>query len=545
MDSQLNNGVELKNELKNTSILGDRIDEVISCEPIAEQQSGLTSKLCSNNRIDDSRQIDIANSPNLDETKSSPLYQANPSLSSAANASRMDNPFVSSDFVNSFTNQQVLPTPFINLDSLFPANVPGSSDAGAHLTDSRTLLNDRTIPTNVQPFSVANLTPNIDCSIAANDSINTDGSVSKPKKRRRRGRKRKNSNGTANQSANASKDPDLIDNTPDQRLVNPVALDKQPANAGDQPPLINYDSTDQGADESSDSDRPSYTGKRKRARPASHSAAQVPENDHRLSDSEFEHYYSQENLYSSRKYFNNKKYRISVQRYGNEIRVFQPICIVKRSHTLLLKVLGLYCLNASKMSADQPVPPGFIWPLNFGKHEENVATIRRLIKENPVDDQLPYVDIDETAIDLRPFSPDADEQENRLHRVCQRANFVGRAGGDEEPDENDENSDKLKHSFGRLEKLSRSDSDAEAGDSKCQSKSSKPKPAHCPFCYQRFSASFNAKMHFKGRLKHSGKHISCPVSSKLRSDAINLEPIACAGTNCSECLKRQCYGGAP
>lgn len=536
MDSQpsLNNETE---ELSNPGGIG-------TSELITEQCSsptGLPSDLTSNlsNEPFDSQQTDTASSPSLDHT----------------NAINMDNSSTSTtEFVNPFMNHQLPATPFINLDSLFPANPPVSSDVNpsvpsdAHLIDSRILFNDRTSPTSVQPLNVANST--VDCSIVSNDSIIADGSIAKPKKRKRKGRKRKNPDATEDQPANASKDrTNLIDQTPDPSLIGPVAADThvatqsttQSASEGHQPPLINYeDCDDQNADDSSDSDWSSYV-ERKRA--TGHHSAR-PTNSH-LSDSEFERYYSQENLYSNQDYFDNKRYRISVRRYGDEIRVFKPVCIVKRSQALLLNIIGLYCLDASKMRADQPAPAGFIWPLNFGKHEENVATIRRLIKDNPVD-QLPYVDIDEAAIG--PFSLDTDKLK---HRTDQRMNSAGHVGDEEEePDENDENS-------GEME-LDRDDSDVEAGDSKCQSKGSKPakagssqsgirssqssiRPSHCPYCHQRFSASFNAKMHFKGRLKQSGKHISCPVSSKLLSDAIDLEPIVCTGTNCRECLKRKTY----
>lgn len=418
-------------------------------------------------------------------------------------------------------------TPFIDLNSSFPY------DAHASLPDAETPLADLCIPIN-KPTNAASLSGTYssasnDCSTVANDSGKSDSLAGQPRRKRKRGRKCEN---TGEQSTNPSMESNLIDGKTDK---NPITLNKSPNQDG-QPPLIHYESADPG--ESSDSDRP-FATKRVRTRSVSHS--QDLADSFHFSDSEFEHFYSPENLYNDRNFFDNRRYRVFVQRYHNEIRVFKPVCVVRETGTLLLKVLGLYCQNPGKLQVDKPMPPGFIWPLNFRKHEDNVTTIRRLIRENPVEDLLPFVSIDEGAINVQPFSLDVGEKdESMLDRICQRTNSVQR--DDEEPDENDENLNKKKPSSRRLISRNKPNSEVDAVNH-CQPKISRskaasyPAKAHCPYCHQRFSASFNAKMHFKGRFKHGGVHISCPVSSKLNS--ITLEPVICTGTNCVECLRRQ------
>ena len=386
--------------------------------------------------------------------------------------------------------------PFIDLNSLFPANAHTSPDPKTRLTGSRPQLTDRNMPTNGLSFGDASSPSNIDCS-AAVDVLSPTGV---PRKKRKRGRNRKiPSTVTRKQSVNVSAG---------SNLTGSASLDRSAANQGHQPPLIDYDSADQNPDESSDSDRLSYATKR--IRPVSNSAAKSY-----FSDSEFEHFYSEKNLYGDQKYFDNRKHRIFVQRYGDEIRVFKPVRIMRESGSLLVKVLGLYCRDVSRLRVNQTMPPGFIWPLSFGKHDENVATIRRLIKKNPVDDRLPYVSAFESAV-VRPFSLDAG-------------------------DENDENLDKKQPFLSAKVRRNESKTETDAVY-KGLPKNSKPRAAHCPYCYGLFSASFNAKMHFKGRLKQSSIHISCPVSSKLSNSAITLEPVICAGPNCEECLKRQSNG---
>ena len=199
--------------------------------------------------------------------------------------------------------------------------------------------------------------------------------------------------------------------------------------------------------------------------------------------------------------------------------MFKPVCIVRETGSLRCKIIGTYCVDLNRIYPNQKLPDDFIWPLDANRHEENVRTIRQLIKDNPVD-QLPYVD--ENLVQFKPFTLD-DQTDS-----------------DEEPNANmDLNCKILKKS--KLDKtniikdtcnLTNQQYDS---NKRKQSAKSSVRPSHCPYCLQRFSATFNAKLHFNGRKNGNGYRISCPVARRTATSK-TLEPILCA-ENCMICYE--------
>jgi len=235
-----------------------------------------------------------------------------------------------------------------------------------------------------------------------------------------------------------------------------------------------------------------------------------------FTDSQFDLYYSESNLHllNEQKCFDNKKYRIFVVRKGDELRVFKPVCIARQTQSLFCNIIGTYCLDSN--SIDGKLPDDFIYPMSANKHEQNVFTIRKLIDENPVD-ELPYVDINEDTVKVKQFNLEND---------------YFSSAGEEERDENVDLNAKVP--VKRMKKVNAEND--QTISSKSNIKSS-VRPAHCPYCFQRFSATFNAKLHYHGRNSGNGFRISCKIACEL-SVKKTLEPIVC-NENCMICLKNQ------
>jgi hypothetical protein len=351
------------------------------------------------------------------------------------------------------------------------------------------------------------------------------------------------------------------------------------------------------------------------------------------SDEEFWRHYGPHNLYDQNvSHFENRTLRVYVGRYGDQVRVFKPIGVVRKNQSVLCRILGVYCDFVDSLSTQQVQSErdarlrDFIWPLSADRHADNVTTIRRLIRENPVSERLPYVDLPSGVVPAKSFSirvkrkHPSDALQNGVqsaiyharssngpksiseaslesHDYCEpgpsrrsedyeylQGDFTEsefnplRSGLNDSPmeeedefaddGEDDDEDDGNEFDFDaaddiasaekemimlaklaerteqelravatglkRFSKKDQSFGDSDEGKTKKKRTTNGKgiQPAHCPYCMQLFSATFNAKLHYNGRYKGNGKHISCKKRQEMGDQ--NLNPIVCI-PNCLVC----------
>ena len=337
-----------------------------------------------------------------------------------------------------------------------------------------------------------------------------------------------------------------------------------------------------------------------------------------INDDEFWNLYGPHNFSDQHdNFFENRTYRVYIGRYGDQLRVYKPLAVDRKTDTVIYKILGSYCDHFDSSVEDEVKkdPNGqwqdFIWPLSANRHQDNLKVIRRLIQDNPVPDRLPYVDLPSETEDLptMPFSvrlkrkksqvkPNLGDKkrknskkgkkrpiksqkgtkkldqsvQNRMptssasvsefnEEIYSQARFrvldPNEAMSDDEhyfsDNSNLNDPASLEKELEMLKDLSDSTEQElltvatglrryranrkRRNDSVDSDKSKRPlttskgvQPAHCPYCLQLFSATFNAKLHFNGRYKNNEKHISCKKRQEMGDQ--NLSPIICS----SDCL---------